>query len=433
MFKLKDLDTLLYAKNNEEDKQMKKENTVKDEDYALQAVPESARKSFLSMFVIMMGFTFFSASMSVGGQLGVGLNMSSFLWAMIIGNAILGVYTALLGYVGCNTGLTLDLMARRSFGKKGSYLPSALISFTQMGWFGVGLAMFSIPVAELTGLPVPLFIILAGVLMTSSAYFGIKSLEIVSWIAVPAIAILGCISVGMGISTVGGISNVFSANPAQPLSFATALTLVVGSFVSGGTTTPNYTRFAKSNKIAVIATVIAFFIGNSLMFIFGAVGGAVTGTPDIFYIMIAQGLAVPAIIILGLNIWTTADNGLYSCGLGLSNITKLPKQPMVLVSGLIGTVASVWLYYNFCSWLTFLGSALPPVGGVVIVDYFMNKDRYFNKDESGLKSLNWIAVAAVLIGAAIGLWVPGIAALNSIGSACIIYFIGTKCEKRLKA
>ena len=80
---------------------MKKENTVKDEDFALQAVPESARKSFLSMFVIMMGFTFFSASMSVGGQLGVGLNMSSFLWAMIIGNAILGVYTALLGYVGC--------------------------------------------------------------------------------------------------------------------------------------------------------------------------------------------------------------------------------------------------------------------------------------------------------------------------------------------
>lgn len=411
---------------------MKKENATKDADYALQAVPENARKSFLSMFVIMMGFTFFSASMSVGGQLGVGLNMSSFVWAMLVGNAILGAYTALLGYVGCNTGLTLDLMARRSFGITGSYLPSALISFTQMGWFGVGLAMFSIPVAELTGLPVPLFIILAGVLMTSSAYFGIKSLEIVSWIAVPAIAILGCVSVGMGITSVGGLAQVFVENPAEPLSFATALTLVVGSFVSGGTTTPNYTRFAKSNKIAVIATVIAFFIGNSLMFIFGAVGGAVTGTPDIFYIMIAQGLAVPAIIILGLNIWTTADNGLYSCGLGLSNITKLPKQPMVLVSGLIGTVASVWLYYNFCSWLTFLGSAIPPVGGVAIVDYFMHKDRYFNKDESGLKRLNVLSVAAVLIGAAIGLWAPGIAALNSIGSACIIYFVGTKIEEKAK-
>lgn len=398
----------------------------KDIDFALQAVPSDQRKNFGSMFVIMMGFTFFSASMSVGGQLGVGLNLSSFIWAMILGNAILSVYTGLLGYIGCKTGLTLDLMARRSFGMKGSYLPSALISFTQMGWFGVGLAMFSIPVAELTGLPVWLFIVIAGMLMTSSAYFGIKSLELVSWIAVPLIAVLGFVSVGMGISEAGGIGQVFHANPDTPLSFATALTLVVGSFVSGGTTTPNYTRFSKTNTIAVVSTVIAFFIGNSLMFVFGAVGGAVTGTPDIFYIMIAQGLAVPAVVILGLNIWTTADNGLYSCGLGLSNITKLPKQPMVLVSGLIGTVASVWLYYNFTSWLTFLGAAIPPVGGVAIVGYFMHKADYEEKDESRIPDVKWHAILAVAVGAAIGLYAPGISALNSIISSCIIYFIGDK-------
>lgn len=402
---------------------------VEDHDYSLQAVPSDARKGFFAMFVIMMGFTFFSASMSVGGQLGVGLTMTEFVLAMVCGNAILGVYTAFLGYIGSETGLTLDLMSRRSFGIKGSYIPSALISFTQMGWFGVGLAMFSIPVAEITGIPVAILIIIAGVLMTSTAYFGIKSLEIVSIIAVPAIAVLGFVSVTSGINTVGGIGNVFSLSPEQPLGFATALTLVVGSFVSGGTTTPNYTRFAKNNQIAVIATVIAFFIGNSLMFIFGAVGGSVTGVPDIFNIMIAQGLTVPAIIILGLNIWTTADNGLYSCGLGLSNITKLKKAPMVLVSGAIGTVTSVWLYYNFCSWLTFLGSALPPVGGVVIVDYFMHKDRYTNKDESKLEAVNPVAVIAVLVGAIVGLTLPGVAALNSIGTACVIYFVGDKMKK----
>lgn len=364
--------------------------------------------------------------MSVGGQLGVGLNLSSFIWAMILGNAILSVYTGLLGYIGCKTGLTLDLMARRSFGKKGSYLPSALISFTQMGWFGVGLAMFSIPVAELTKLPVWLFILIAGVLMTSSAYFGIKSLELVSWIAVPLIAVLGFVSVGMGISEVGGIGQVFRENPDTPITFATALTLVIGSFVSGGTTTPNYTRFSKTNKIAVISTIIAFFIGNSLMFVFGAVGGAVTNTPDIFYIMIAQGLTIPAIVILGLNIWTTADNGLYSCGLGLSNITKLPKQPMVLVSGLIGTIASVWLYKNFVSWLNFLGAAIPPVGGVAIVGYFLHKAEYEKKDESQLPEVKWHAVLAVVAGAAVGLYAPGISALNSILVSCIVYAVADK-------
>lgn len=399
----------------------------KQQDYELQAVPNSARKSFLSMFVIMMGFTFFSASMSVGGQLGVGLNFSNFVWVLMIGNLILSVYTGILGYMGCKTGLTLDLMARRSFGQKGSWLCSALISFTQMGWFGVGIAMFSIPVAELTGIPVVILIILAGCLMTGSAYFGIKSLEIVSWIAVPAVAILGCISVGMGLSSAGGIMSVFSENPAQPISFATGVTLVVGSFVSGGTTTPNYTRFSKTKKIAVISTVIAFFIGNSLMFIFGAVGGAVTGQADIFYIMIAQGLTIPAIIVLGLNIWTTADNGLYSCGLGLSNITGLPKKKMVLVSGVVAMVASVWLYYNFCSWLTFLGYAIPPVGGVVILDYFMHKNRYMESDETSIRVVNWAAIAAVIGGAVIGLLVPvGIASLNSILAACVIFFVGDK-------
>ena len=35
------------------------------------------------------------------------------------------------------------------------------------------------------------------------------------------------------------------------------------------------------------------------MFCFGAIGGAFTGKDDIFYVMIAQGLAIPAIIVLG--------------------------------------------------------------------------------------------------------------------------------------
>lgn len=43
---------------------------------------------------------------------------------------------------------------------------------------------------------------------------------------------------------------------------------------------------------------------------FGAVGGAFTGADDIFYVMIAQGLAIPALIVLGANIWTTKP-GLY--------------------------------------------------------------------------------------------------------------------------
>ena len=59
-----------------------------DDDYALEAVPAEARKGFWSMFVVMMGFTFFSASMSVGAKLGNGLDFSGFVWAVVIGGVI---------------------------------------------------------------------------------------------------------------------------------------------------------------------------------------------------------------------------------------------------------------------------------------------------------------------------------------------------------
>lgn len=43
-------------------------DTTVDIDYEDQAVPKEGRKGFLTMFMIMLGFTFFSASMWVGQQ-----------------------------------------------------------------------------------------------------------------------------------------------------------------------------------------------------------------------------------------------------------------------------------------------------------------------------------------------------------------------------
>ena len=47
---------------------MKNEKTVVDIDYAEAIVPKSARRGIVTMFMIMLGFTFFSASMWVGQQ-----------------------------------------------------------------------------------------------------------------------------------------------------------------------------------------------------------------------------------------------------------------------------------------------------------------------------------------------------------------------------
>lgn len=63
---------------------MEKEKKVKDVDFADSAVPSSARKNVVTMFMIMLGFTFFSASMWVGQQLADGLDFWGFLGSLIL-------------------------------------------------------------------------------------------------------------------------------------------------------------------------------------------------------------------------------------------------------------------------------------------------------------------------------------------------------------
>ena len=396
-----------------------------DGDFALEAVPAGARKGFWSMFVVMMGFTFFSASMSVGAKLGNGLDFSGFVWAVVIGGVILGAYTGGLAYIGCDTGLTLDLLARRSFGTQGSKLASVLIAFTQIGWFGVGVAMFAIPAAELLGISPVILVAIAGLCMTASAYFGIKALTIVSAVSVPLIAALGIYSMALSAIEGGGLTAIF-AKSSGSLSVLAGVGLVIGSFVSGGTATPNFVRFAKNNTVAVSTTVIAFFLGNSLMFAFGAVGGAFTGKDDIFYVMIAQGLAIPALIVLGANIWTTNNNALYTGGLGLTNITGLRQKPMTLVSGVVGTAAAIWLYNNFVGWLNFLNATLPPVGIIVMLDYFLHREDY-RAGRAPILTIHWGSIAGVVAGALVGNFVPvGIASINAMFAACLCYLLADK-------
>ena len=409
--------------------------TGADIDYTNKPVDKQGRKSNLSMFMVMLGFTFFSASMWVGQQLAAGLDWWDFIWALLLGGLILAAYTGALGWIGAESGLSLDMLSRRSFGTKGSWLPSAMISFTQTGWFGVGLAMFAIPVAkELLGLEVTpdsmpwqgyLLVAIAGILMTASAYFGIKSLTIVSYIAVPAVAILGTVAMILAIRHGdAGLVEQF-AKGSKDLGIIAGAGLVVGSFVSGGTATPNFTRFAKSAKVGLWTTVIAFFIGNSLMFLFGAVSSIYVGGNDIFEVMLNLNLFYLAVLVLGLNIWTTNDNALYTAGLGLSNIFGLSKKTMVIISGIIGTVAAVWLYWNFCGWLNVLNCTLPPVGIILILHYFASRGK-----EVPEKQVDWSAIAGVVCGAVVANLVHwGFASINGMAVAALCWGIGRLIKK----
>lgn len=415
---------------------MSTKTKVVDADFTTSAVPAANRRSLMTMFMIMLGFTFFSASMWVGQQLAKGLDLSGFIGALILGGVILGAYTGALGFVGAKTGLSLDLLAQRSFGTKGSYLPSAMVSFTQAGWFGVGLAMFAIPVAKAlfgdSEMVMYAMVLFAGICMTATAYYGIKSLTVISYIAVPCVAILGSVAMLMAIAQGEGTIVEQFAKSSGDLTIISGAGLVIGSFVSGGSATPNFTRFAKDGKTGFWVTVVAFFIGNSLMFCFGAVSSIFVGgdANDIFDVMLKLGLFWTAVLVLGLNIWTTNDNAIYTTGLGLANITGMSKKHMVLFSGALGTVLAVWLYNNFCPFLGMLNATLPPMGIILILSYFMHKEQYEPNAKAAVKEVEWGAVIGVIAGAIVANVLPyGIASINGMLVASVCYIIGSKLSK----
>lgn len=396
--------------------------TQHDIDFSLSPVEEKSKKSFWPMLVVMLGFTFFSASMWAGGTLGAGLTATKFIKAILLGNLVLGIYTGLLAYIASQTNLSTHLLARYSFGERGSVLPSFLLGITQVGWFGVGVAMFAIPVQKVTGWNMYMIVGVSGLIMTATAWFGIKALTVLSFIAVPSITVLGLMSVGTAFNEFGGAEAWFDIVPKDPITLYAAIGICVASFISGGTLTPDFTRFSKNSKIAVSTTLIAFFLGNSLMFLFGAVGSAFYQQSDISDVLMNQGMIIWAMIILGLNIWTTNDNALYASGLGFSNITRLPKKTMVIVNGVVGTLLALYLYNNFVGFLHVLNTMLPSIGGVLIADYYLvHKLKYTKLAEKKFSQIRWTAIVAWGAGVAAARLLPGVAPVNSVIASIVVY------------
>ncbi|MEH6566464.1 MAG: cytosine permease [Halopseudomonas sp.] len=379
-------------------------STAQEQDYPLSAVPESARKSLWSMGLVLLGFTFFTATMWAGGTVGTAFDFGTLLWVLLIGNLLLGVYAAVLGYIAARSGLNTALMSRYAFGEIGSKLSDFILGFTQIGWYAWGTATMALLLVKMTGLPegatLPLMV-LFGFGFCVTAFVGYRGLELLSRVAVPAMMVLIAVSMFIAASDAGGLTGLTSIAPTSDLSMAAAITLVFGTFVSGGTQATNWTRFARSGKTAVWATLAAFFLGNGLMTLVGALGALVYQQADIVDIMVAQGLATLGILMLFLNLWTTQDNTVYNFAVAGCNLLRTRRRKTVTVVGAaIGTLLAVLGMYEWLiPFLILLGTFIPPVGGVIMANYFVRyRGIYPDLASAQLPAFNLIGLSAYAIG-----------------------------------
>lgn len=405
---------------------------MENSDYPLSEVPKSDRRGLLSTSVVLLGFTFFTATMWAGGSLGNAFSVGELMLVILFGNLLLGAYAAALACIACKSGLNSVLMGRFCFGEIGSKLSDFVLGFTQIGWYAWGTATIAIVLVKTTGLPesleIPLMI-LFGFAFCVTAMIGYRGLDWLSRVAVPAMMLFILVSLYTGMIDVGGVAGLVNTTPSESMSFAAAITVVIGTFISGGTQATNWSRFARTPRIAVLATLAAFFVGNGLMVLTGALGALIYQQADIVDVMLAQGFVVLAVLMLFLNIWTTQDNTIYNFAVAGCNLLRTDKRRLVTVGGAaIGTVLAVGGMYNMLiPFLVLLGTFIPPIGGVIMADFWVNhKGQYPALADSELPAFNWTGLSAYALGSAAAYFSPVLPPLVGVVVAVIAYSVLVK-------
>jgi len=402
---------------------------MEQSDYPLSEVPNEARKGLLSTAVVLLGFTFFTATMWAGGSLGKAFSFGELMGVILLGNLLLGAYAATLAYIAAKSGLNSVLMGRLCFGEVGSKLSDVILGFTQIGWYAWGAATIVEVLVKTTGLSpawsTPL-IIFFGLAFCITAMVGYRGLDWLSRIAVPLMMLFILISMYTGLSQIGGLGGLMGQSPSEQMSLASAITVIIGTFVSGGTQATNWSRFARTPKIAVLATLAAFFVGNGLMVLTGALGSLIYQQADIVDVMLAQGFVVLAVLMLFLNIWTTQDNTIYNFAVAGCNLLRTDKRRLVTLGGAaIGTLLALGGMYNLLiPFLVLLGTFIPPIGGVIMADFWLkHKGQYPRLAQARLPAFNWCGLLAYALGSVAAYSSPLLPPVVGVAVAVLAYAV----------
>ncbi len=423
------------------DPQVSTESGLVQEDYPLSAVPMYARKSIWSLAPLLMGFALTSTTLFAGGKIGPAFQFAPDLIGLILlGNLILGAYCSALGFIAYKSGLSTVLMARFSFGNIGSKWVDFILGFTQIGWYAYTSALVADVVNKLLGIPPSwnwLGILFFTYAFCSTAYIGYKAMDWLSRISVPLMIVLILWSLSISMGKVGGFAGAQAIAPTAQLSFGAALSVIIATFISGGTQATNWSRFADSGKTAIVGTLAAFTGVNGLMVFAGAFCALVYGNQDIVQVMGQQGILFGGIVLLLLNIWTTQDNTIYAFAIASAHMFRVNKRTVFVLGGATLALLMAWagIYEGLVPYLLFLGSVIPPVGGIIMADFWVKHQGTFPSLDEKQPAFNWAGVIAYVVASGVaylsanvptGIAIFDIAPLNGVILGAALYALLSK-------
>lgn len=429
-----------------------------DIDYSLSRVPEEAKQPFWRILFIRIGAICCVSQLMLGAALGYGLTFFDAFLATMMGSVLLQVVSWALGTAAAREGLSTSLLSRWcGLGKGGSALFGGVVAISMVGWFGVQNSVFGEGMTDIVAFTdflgpaeYPVWAIITGIGITLLVVFGIKAIANFATVFVPLFVVVVIVAAAIILQNHSLAELVVAAPPGPALGLGAATTMVAGGFIAGAICTPDYARFLKNGTQVFWMTLIGTFVGELGMNLLAVLLANAMGTENVVDIMMGTSGVIGVLIVVASTVKLN-DINLYSSSLGLATMAnalfnkKLSRNALVWTLGIVGTFLSVIGIINyFTSFLTLLGVAIPPVAGIMVVDYFFLKRNRKDLDDSRSKGVlpakveNWNPIALVcwVAGFAVGeitsIMVIGIPGLNSLVLAGLLYWVIMKVYARVK-
>lgn len=412
-----------------------KQDAVHEEYHSI-PVPLSGRLGFGQPALIWSGFGIAFICAVIGGLIQQGLGTGDAILAILLGNFILFLYSAAIGYASGKWGINFPLTVKYVFGKWGAVVPVLILSVLVTGWYAfqawltadILRVAFDLKGAVLIGVLAGI----AGIIFAVPVIFGIRQMANVRKIAIPAMILFVAYFLITHVLPEGGA--IFTREGTGKIAFMTGVGMAWSTFVVSGTMTGDIVRYTRNGKQAFGVTAVAFLFSNAPFMITGALISAAINDPTVTYFFVSkEGIVlIPLVVLAILSNWSTCDACLYNASMGFTNVFPILNWRMATVFGtVIGLIAAVTgMIGDIVAWLILLGLLVPPIGGVIMADYYViRRPHGFGVVRDA--TVNWAAVAAMIIGVLLGYWVhvqfPNfLFGVAGIASAFIAYVILAK-------
>ncbi|MDH6623568.1 cytosine permease [Streptomyces sp. LBL] len=409
------------------------------DDYSLSRVPRSRRLGFWTMLLQWLAQSGSISQFTLGATIGIGMTVQNAFLAFTFGAVILEIVIFAVGLAGMREGLATPLLTRwAGFGRNGSALVSFVIAISLVGWFGVQNTIFGTSVSALAGGPSWMWCVIAGVAVTVLVIFGFRFMALFAKIVTPLFFALVAWSVTDALMdhSIGDL--ISSPPPGQTIPLAVAATAIAGGYMTGAIVSPEMTRYNRKGSHVFLQSASSMILSEYIVGLTGVLLGHMVKSSQVTHIVLSTSGLVGVLIVL-MSTAKINDWNLYGSSLGVVNFfqvvfgKRLHRGVVTIVLGIAGTVLSaVGIMTHFTEFLSVLGVAIPPIGGIVVAEYWVVRQMRKPLDETReaetlpAASPTWVPMSLVIWAAAfcVGKFVTvGIPALNSLATAFVLYSV----------